>query len=302
MSAGASVDVVIARYSEDLDWVGEIPAGFQVVIYNKGAEIASAPARRRADAIVQLRNGGREGDTILRHVLESPPRVDGCTVFLQGDPFEHSPDMLRLLQAHEAWADLQPMSWRWIAAEGLPPPDVLARETAGFVAGARVRAELFSLVTWGPLQFADPGARRICDDYRRVQSLPGGVNMAAHFLRRCEWPELAEQAARHLVGRFSYGALFAASNARLALAPRRSLELALEAVNSHQMYGYVLERLWLHMFGEPFLLPAPAPDRTPEDVSALSPRFAPQPVAVKQPLLRRLGPALKRRVAAWAQA
>ena len=30
-------EIVIARYAEDLDWVSNIPEGFEVVIVNKGA-------------------------------------------------------------------------------------------------------------------------------------------------------------------------------------------------------------------------------------------------------------------------
>ena len=52
-----SNEIVIARYSENLDWVGDIPGDFDVTIYNKGAEITSAPALKRADGIVASRTG-----------------------------------------------------------------------------------------------------------------------------------------------------------------------------------------------------------------------------------------------------
>ena len=80
--------------------------------------------------------------------------------------------------------------------------------------------------------------------------------------------------------------------------PRRSLELALEAANGHKVYGYILERLWLHMAGEPFLLPASDPAPYPEKFEALPTRFVlPDP---KKPLHLRAVSALKRRVARWA--
>ncbi len=113
-------EVVIARYSEDLDWVTQIPAEFSVTIYNKGAKITSAAVLGRAEKIVDLVNSGRESDTILRHVLAKKAFTDGYTVFLQGDPFEHSPDITALLGAWRSWKDLQPLSWGWLSAKNLP--------------------------------------------------------------------------------------------------------------------------------------------------------------------------------------
>lgn len=291
-------EIVIARYSENLDWVGDIPGDFAVTIYNKGAAITSGPALERADHIVAVTNSGRESDTILRHIINKTEFHDGFTVFLQGDPFEHSPDIIALLNEWRQWRDLQPLSWCWIASKDLPPKNILLRETSAFVGKARVRPEVFSLVNWGPLQFFDPGARVMGGWYLNIHGLPDGVNIASHFLRRCEWVELAEQAERNLVGRYSYGALFAVRQERLKQMPRRSLELALEAANGHKAYGYILERLWLHMLGEPFLLPALDPVPYHEDLGNLAARFVgPDP---KKPLHLRVVPAIKRRVAHWA--
>lgn len=291
-------EIVIARYSENLDWVGYIPDGFIVIIYNKGPAITSEPALKRADHIIALANSGRESDTILRHILGKTQFGDGFTVFLQGDPFEHSPDIIALLQAWQHWQDLQPLSYCWIAAKDLPPKNILSQETSAYIGSARVRPEVFSLMNWGPLQFYDPGAQTMSSWYLNIHDLPDGVNIAGHFLRRCEWTELAQQAESSLVGRYSYGALFAVRQERLRAIPRQSLELALQAANGHSAYGYILERLWLHMLGEPFLLPALDPLPYQENLSTLPVRFI-QP-ASKPPLYQRVVPAIKRRVADWA--
>ena len=296
-------EIVIARYEEDLDWVANIPPEFDVHIYNKGGDVPSAAARKRADQLTQLANSGRESDTILRHVLNKSEFTDGYTIFLQGDPFEHSPDIIELLQSSAQWRDLQPLSWRYVGRNNLPPPNILARDQSDFIEGARVRSELFSLMTWTPIQFFDPGADYLSKQYRSVHELPDGINIAAHFLRRCEWPNLAEQAERHLLGRFPYGALFAVRQSMLPRVPPRSLELALQAANSHLLYGYVLERLWLHMFGEPFTLPVSDPALYVEDLASLPARFAPPeivPTTKEQPR-RRVIPRIRRRLASWVQ-
>ena len=291
-------EIVIARYNEDLDWIGRIAADYKVIVYNKGAPVKSAGARQRADLIVDLANGGRESDTFLHHILAKAAYDDGYTVFLQGDPFEHSPDTIRLLEAEQQWRDLQPLSWCWRPERNLPPQQILDQDTSGFVNGGRVRPELFSLSSWEQIQFFDSGARVIADWYRHIHDLPDGINIAGHFLRRCEWPDLAEQAERHLVGRFAYGGMFAVRQSRLRDLPRKSLQLALEAVNGHEVYGYIVERLWLHLCGEAFLMPAPGPSFYRENLTQLPTRFVPP--AVRKPLHLRVVPALKRRVSTWA--
>ena len=63
-------------------------------------------------------------------------------------------------------------------------------------------------------------------------------------------------------GLTSPNALFAVKQDLLRTFPQRSLALAIGAAAAHSTYGYVIERLWLHMCGAPFLHYAPyaAPD------------------------------------------
>ena len=163
-----------------------------------------------------------------------------------------------------------------------------------------MRAEVFSLTTWTPLQFFDAGSRWLEDEYRRIHELPQGINIAAHFLRRCEWLELAERAEQHMSGRFSYGALFAVKQNLLHAFPQRSLSLAIGAAGAHSTYGYVIERLWLHMCGAPFLHFAPnsAPDN--KQAEQAGPQLWPVPAPSQPPRSRRIMPGLKKRVLAWA--
>ena len=292
-------EVVVARYAEDIDWITDLPAAFDVILYNKGQPVTSEAVRRRAN-VIDLPNAGRESDTFLRHMLNKREFSDGYTVFLQGNPFEHSPDVLRLLTTSEAWEDVQPLSWRWLANEKRPPRSILDREQGEYVGGARVRAELYSLTTWSPLQFFDAGSRWLDDEYRRAHDLAEGVNIAAHFLRLCHWDALADAAEQHMCGRFSYGALFAVRQERLRSLPHRSLERALEAANGHSTYGYVLERLWLHMCGEPFQQPAPATLPYAVPVNPAGRQIVPKTQASNPSFSRRFMPAAKKRMLRWA--
>ncbi len=250
--------LVIARFKEDLAWLTQVPADFEIHIFNKGAAVEDPAVLARATSIVQRPNEGRESETYLTYIagLAQAPESDGFTVFAQGDPFEHSPDFLALLAATADWADIQPLSWRWKTARQIPPPYILERETAAFLHGLRIRPEAFSLQTWTPLGFHDVGTHWLQDTYRTIHGLPDGANIAAHFLAMCGLQELAADADAHLLGRFSYGAVFAARRSRLRALPAEALANLRRASLGHEVYGYVLERLWLHLFGLTFEMPA----------------------------------------------
>jgi hypothetical protein len=269
--------IVIARYAESLDWITQVPGTFEILITNKGAPIVSEAVRSRA-RITDRPNVGREGETYLNHIASAqlePARDDaagGYTVFTQGDPFEHSPDFLALLDHTAHWQDVQPLSWRWKIARDIPPTAILERETGAFIRGLRVRPEQFSLTSWAPLGFDDAGTQWLNATYHRLHGLPDGSNIAAHFLDLCGLPSLALAAHAHLLGQFAYGAVFAVRTNLLARVPPEALACLCEATCAHSVYGYVLERLWLHLFGVPFLLPL---DSVPAE-AAMLPSHAPR--------------------------
>jgi hypothetical protein len=96
------VDLVIARYNEDLAWVRNAAPGIQTVVYNKG-EPGS-----RADEI-PLSNAGREAHTYLHHIVENYDHLAAVTTFCQGKPFDHAFDF------HDSLAR--------VAREGLQNPE-----------------------------------------------------------------------------------------------------------------------------------------------------------------------------------
>ncbi len=256
-------DIVIARYAEDLAWITGIPDEFKVYIHNKGPALTDPAVRARAAAVIDCENTGRESETYLRHIAGCGEPTGEYTVFVQGDPFEHSPDFLALLGAWRQWGDVQPLSWRWKVARDIPATPILQRETGQFIDGLRVRPELFSLMSWSPLGFYDVGTQWLDATYRDIHSLPEGVSIASHFLRLCDLDVLAAAADRHRLGVFSYGAVFGVRQSRLTAVRPDQVERLRQAALGHQVYGYVLERLWLHLFGAEFVLPLTDPASAP---------------------------------------
>jgi hypothetical protein len=159
------------------------------------------------------------------------------------------------VQASAQWRDIQPLSTQWLAEKQILPARLVEGDQRNWVQDMPVRAEHFSLHTWAPLAFHDVGAWKIGLAYQSIHSLPAGSNLAAHFYQQCGLPALAERAAQADVGVFSYGAIFAVRNRRLqAFVAQHAEQLPrmIALTRSQETHGYMFERAWLHLFGEPF--------------------------------------------------
>lgn len=79
------MQIVVARYKEDTTWADGLG---DVVIYNKSTVDVVSPHE-----VVPLPNVGREGHTYAYHILTHYDTLSDYTVFLQGYPFDHSPQL-----------------------------------------------------------------------------------------------------------------------------------------------------------------------------------------------------------------
>lgn len=254
--------IVLARYRESVDWIVHIPDDFEIYIYNKGNPIVSPAVLRRAHSIIERPNVGRESETYLFHMGTKVDDSNNFTVYAQADPFTHSPDFMKLLPNWRQWSDLQPLSWGWREDHDVPPRYLRDDYEAKLDGRLRVRPERFSLHTWMPIEFFDVGAYNTSRHYREVHGqLPEGTNVASHFLNLAKLPHLAREAELYSLGVFSYGALFAARNFLVKKLPTESLKMLYQASLGDICYGYILERLWLHILDADFELPKiePAP-------------------------------------------
>jgi hypothetical protein len=81
VKSSISVQTVVARYSEDISWTKYMP---NVIIYNKGVALPNT---------IPLENRGREGHTYYHHIVTNYDSLPNWTIFLQGNPFDHSPHL-----------------------------------------------------------------------------------------------------------------------------------------------------------------------------------------------------------------
>jgi hypothetical protein len=114
LSYDRSMELVVARHEEDLRWLRRVPASFRISLYNKGSTQALPESLmgREGMSVVSLPNTGREAHTYLSHLIERFDSLADVTVFCQGHPFDHAPDLHdRLTSLAERRETPSPFLW-----------------------------------------------------------------------------------------------------------------------------------------------------------------------------------------------
>jgi hypothetical protein len=85
------MELVVARYQEDLAWLKRVPREFAVTVYDKNP-VEPWPGS------MPLPNVGREAHTYFHHIVERYGSLAPLTVFCQGKPFDHAFDFRHKLR------------------------------------------------------------------------------------------------------------------------------------------------------------------------------------------------------------
>lgn len=203
------MDIVVARYKEDLGWLGDLCD--KAVIYNKGPldDAVEAGWKAKGARVVYLENVGRESHTYLRHIIDN---YDGglaeWTVFTQGNPFDHCKDVRGMLVncpkesgRSPNWTPSGP-NWSYMH-------------------------EHFRIRSWaGKLNEPFPG------DFRAFWDMHVRVPYPADKVVRVYW-----------------GGIFAVSRSRILQRPKADYEAMLKTVMSpNPEAGHFFERAWYYLF------------------------------------------------------
>ena len=186
------LELVVARHAEDLAWLRRVPKAFAVTVYNKGESLPDA---------VPLPNIGREAHTYLHHLVERHDQLADVTVFVQGHPFDHAPDLHDRLRALADGSEgISDFHWLGFLAD---TDD--SRGHRLFVPWSKnpERAEL-PLEAFHQQIFGEPGPptyrffvgaqfavtrqaahRRSPDFYRQARGLSADLPLAPHCFERC---------------------------------------------------------------------------------------------------------------------
>lgn len=78
-----NVDIVVARYNENLEWINEYPFNqFQYIIYNKG--LNDNFCKNNVKEIINLQNLGKCDHTYLYHIINNYHNLSDIIIFFPG--------------------------------------------------------------------------------------------------------------------------------------------------------------------------------------------------------------------------
>jgi hypothetical protein len=122
----SSIEIVIARYNENLEWVLNIPKEYKIYVYNKSNNINELNYIKNVKnlKIIQQPNIGRESHTYLTHIINNYNNLSDKIVFTQGDPIFHNEKFIELLNNHEKFDIIQPLS-AYYDKTTTPPKEIL---------------------------------------------------------------------------------------------------------------------------------------------------------------------------------
>jgi hypothetical protein len=106
-----SFAIIVSRYNEPIHWTNEFP---NVLIFNKGVNDLGESYNQ-----IMLDNVGREGHTYYKYIVDNYDNLKDYTCFLQGNPFDHSPNIIDNL--HRCIEDLDITNFEIINTVSTPP-------------------------------------------------------------------------------------------------------------------------------------------------------------------------------------
>ncbi len=92
-----NIYIIVAKYNENIKWTKKFE---NVIIYNKGQNIDDSYN------YVNLDNVGREGHTYYKYICDNYENLPEYMIFLQGKPFDHSPNIIKNINKYINSEDL----------------------------------------------------------------------------------------------------------------------------------------------------------------------------------------------------
>jgi hypothetical protein len=259
-----SIDLVIARYKENLSWLKDIPTNFNTFIYNKDDSIpptrvftrngwinkGAIPSPINAPqnaSIINLPNIGREADTYLTHIINNYDNLADITIFCQGSPFDHSPDILKLFQYNNLFLDVQPLTDRYLDIANMPPASILKNNTEDFINDARVAVHPISFFNFQTLNYHDQGSYNVLEPFMKHFNIPNGTNIVEYTMKINGFTMSSKVPS---IGYFCFAAIFAVKKANILKHPIEAYKnLKNMNANGNLLCASAIERMWLYLFG-----------------------------------------------------
>lgn len=259
-----AVDLVIARYKEDISWLHQVPQDISIYIYNKNQSYTTVPQRRFGRVVLSndrtlehlnvpdrsivsnIPNIGREADTYLEHIINHYDDLADMTIFCQGDPFPHSPDFLNLLKHTAAYSSVQPLTDRYLDVSKIPPKHILETHTHDHLCGSRVYVAPICFKNFAVIDYHDHGGYDVYENTANHFNFENGTNVM-------EWLMKTNGFNIHKpipsIGYFCYAAIFAVKKESILQHPKSAyVNLKNMIASANPLFPSAMERMWLQLF------------------------------------------------------
>lgn len=243
--------LVVSRYNENISWTKLYN---KVYIYNKGEQLENTNHN-----VYYLDNIGREGHTYLSHIIDNYNNLDEYIIFCQGDPFEHAPDFIKLTKKHYTeFKEYQPLSWRWKDNDvkidwlnnenntGIPPMECREKFKELYIEDCRIYAELLDneFQSVFPYKWVDGGFNAQLIPRTRIRNnIDDNCSVLQFVYNKIG---LKTEIPKYIP--FNFSAVFGVSKKRIHEHSLETYVKLRDFLLEHSDNGYILERLWMHLF------------------------------------------------------
>ena len=256
---GMRTVLVVARHTEDLAWLKDVPPEIEVCIINKG------PPLHVGGFVFQRDNVGREAESYVAYLVSQYDSLPDRIIFSQGDPFEHSPHFLDLLKEHRRWTGFQPLSLQY--KHHLPPSHTRGAYNR-MAEDRRVWLDRMDCVTLDTVFYRDTDVAHFRNLYLNNNRASRSCNIAQHLFDRMGCQHHKGSSLDEL--NFPFGAIFSVDRKQVLQHDTEVYQRILQGFKGDDSLPYILERTWMGVFdlpgaeGEsPWSLPLSFRNRTP---------------------------------------
>lgn len=239
-----NTQIIVARFNENLDWITSNNYTNRCLVYNKGYDNLSPRLN-----IIKKPNYpiyGREGETYLYHIVHNYHNLSDYIIFTQGNPFEHSPHFIRIidyLDSTNSYKPYQPLTSEWKTSENVPPKGLLFYDKTCYVDKYPVYMETLD-ENLNTLFYNDLGWHTREKQFRNFHKIPTYSKLFPILPFVYEKLNLHKKKPYTSFVKFNWGAIFGVSKENILQYSIDFYKHLYRFVIQHPTHGYILERMW----------------------------------------------------------
>lgn len=185
-----SLELVVARYEENLNWLRNIPPQIRATPYDKSGDKSGDESTPLPPNTQRLENVGREAHTYLHHITTRYETLAPLTIFCQGKPFDHAFDFRKTLrELASGKKQIEDFFWLGHLADTDSPDGILYKNWSKNDTGEGLDLNGFHHALFGedgPSEYSFFGGAQFVVSRERIQNRPqsfyqNALEISIHF-------------------------------------------------------------------------------------------------------------------------